>query len=108
MLVTSTEDEAGTTIRISNTGVRVDLSSAERWFEPYATTTAGTDPFLGQGTGLGLTITRSLVMENAGTVAFVTPPPGYQTCVEVHFARKGAPARLRPTRDGIGAKGVDR
>ena len=85
VLVTATETVEGTTIVIANTGEEVDLTDAEKWFEPYASTTAETDPVLGQGTGLGLTITRALVSENAGTVHFTPPPPGYATALSVHF-----------------------
>ncbi|MDE0802693.1 MAG: sensor histidine kinase, partial [Acidimicrobiales bacterium] len=83
--VEANEDGDGTTLVISNTGVGVDVAESERWFDPYASTTTETDPVLGQGTGLGLTITRSLVAENAGTVEFVQPPPGFATCIRVHF-----------------------
>jgi len=70
-------------IRVSNTGAQVNPADGERWFEPYASTTKEIDPVLGQGTGLGLTITRSLVAENAGTIHFVTPRPPFATALEI-------------------------
>jgi len=74
-------------LRIENTGDKVDLQSSERWFEPFRSTTTSVDEALGQGMGLGLTITRSLVDEYGGTIRFVAPSPGYATAIEVEFPR---------------------
>lgn len=74
-------------LRIENTGDEVDPQNGDRWFEPFRSTTTSIDEALGQGMGLGLTITRSLVDEYGGTIRFVSPSPGYATAIEVEFPR---------------------
>ena len=83
---------AGTTedhrwLRLENTGTPVDLASAERWFRPFQSTTLQRlDPLLGQGMGLGLPITRSMLGDYNGTIRFVVPEePGMATAVEIRF-----------------------
>lgn len=74
----------GLRIRISNTGRAVDLHDAERLFRPFVSTTVDSvDPILGQGMGLGLPITRSIVEDYKGSVAFVRPQKGYVTTIAV-------------------------
>lgn len=73
------------TVTIENSGVAVDLAEAENWFRPFESTTVEIDPVLGQGMGLGLTITRRLLEEYRASVAFVKPSPGYSTAVEIRF-----------------------
>ena len=70
-------------VYVQNTGIQVDLDDAERWFLPFETTTQRTDPMLGQGMGLGLTITRDLLEENGGTIRFAEPQGQYSTRIEV-------------------------
>lgn len=72
-----------TVVTVRNTGVRVDLNTADRWFESFQSTTIEIDPVLGQGMGLGLTITRDTVADYGGTVQFVPPGNGYATAVKV-------------------------
>jgi signal transduction histidine kinase len=71
---------------VENTGVAVDLSEGERWFMPFESTTTGIDPVLGQGMGLGLPITRSMLEEYGANIKFVHPGPGYATAVEIVFS----------------------
>jgi signal transduction histidine kinase len=75
-------------IRVENDGSRVDLSTAERWFEPFRSTTERVDESLGQGMGLGLTITRSLLDEYGGSIGFVDPGEGYATAIELELPRR--------------------
>ncbi len=76
-------------IRVENTGETVNPVEAERWFKPFESTTTEIDPILGQGMGLGLTITRS-VLENYGAkVAFVQPSDGYAASIEINFPKSG-------------------
>lgn len=82
----STSDEV--IIRIENTGVRVDLRKAETWFEPFRSTTTGADASLGQGMGLGLTVSRSLMDEYGGTIEFVAPSSGYATALELRWPKR--------------------
>ena len=70
-------------IRIQNTGAAVRLDDAERWFRPFQSTTSEVDPLLGQGMGLGLTITRNLLENYGAFVKFVPPNKPFATAVEV-------------------------
>jgi signal transduction histidine kinase len=82
------EDDLAIRLRVENTGTAVDLRSAERWFEPFRSTTADVDESLGQGMGLGLTITRSLLDEYGGRIYFVPPSSIYATAIEVELPRR--------------------
>lgn len=75
----------GVVFRLENTGAKVNLADAERWFLPFETTTADLDPKLGQGIGMGLPITRNLLEEYGAKVRFVAPTKGLSTAVEVVF-----------------------
>lgn len=75
-------------IRIENTGVAVEPKGGERWFQPFRSTTAQSDPILGQGMGLGLTVSRSLMDEYGGVVEFVTPSGGFATAVELRWPQR--------------------
>jgi signal transduction histidine kinase len=74
-------------ITVENTGTAVNLANAERWFQPFESTTSEADPVLGVGMGLGLTIVRSTLADYGGTVRFVEPSDGYGTAVEVRIPR---------------------
>jgi signal transduction histidine kinase len=74
------------TLRVQNTGDAV-AAGDERWFRPFESTTMrDLDPVLGQGMGLGLPITRSILEDYRATIRFETPDPEFTTCVEVTFA----------------------
>ncbi len=77
----------GATVRIQNTGVAVDESDGERWFRPFESTTSQVDATLGQGMGLGLPITRSLLEERGATISFVKPTGQYATAVKIEFPK---------------------
>lgn len=79
--------EARTDVTVQNTGVAVDVQRAEEWFNPYSSTTVQVNPALGQGMGLGLTITRAMLAEYRGDIAFVQPGPGFATAVRVSLPR---------------------
>jgi signal transduction histidine kinase len=72
-------------IRIENTGARVDLRDAEKWFLPFKSTTVQSDPVLGQGMGMGLPIVRNILDEYGAIVRFVEPSESFSTAVEVRF-----------------------
>ena len=74
--------------RLENTGSRVDPAKGAIWFEPFRSTTHEVNEALGQGMGLGLTITRSMIQEYGGTIAFVSPSPGFATAVEARLPSK--------------------
>ncbi|MEO8350571.1 MAG: HAMP domain-containing sensor histidine kinase [Chthoniobacteraceae bacterium] len=77
--------EGAAVFRLENTGVKVDIEEAERWFRPFETTTAHLEPALGQGMGMGLTITRNLLEEYGAEIRFVRPSSGFATAVEIQF-----------------------
>jgi signal transduction histidine kinase len=83
--VSSSGDDGTLRIRLENTGVAVDPAEGERWFKPFESTTVEVDPVLGQGMGLGLSITRDLLFELGATVEFVRPHRGYATALELVF-----------------------
>lgn len=72
-------------VRVQNTGTRVDPSDGERWFQPFESTTAEVNPVLGQGMGLGLTITRSMLDHYGIKIRFVRPDAPFATAVEMTF-----------------------
>jgi signal transduction histidine kinase len=73
------------TLRIENTGVGVKARDRERFFQPFESTTTSVDAVLGQGMGLGLTLTRSMLEEYGATIDFVEPISGFATAVEIVF-----------------------
>lgn len=75
-----------TAVVVENTGVAVDLKDADRWFRAFESTTAEIDSSLGQGMGLGLTITRDLLEQYGATIQFVAPQKGFATAVEIQFS----------------------
>ncbi|EXJ13997.1 sensor histidine kinase [Imhoffiella purpurea] len=72
-------------IRVENTGARVEPRGSEKWFEPFRSTTTQVDAALGQGMGLGLTITRSILDEYGARIAFVDPSPGFDAAIQIVF-----------------------
>lgn len=82
----TTED--GVRVRLENTGVEVDLDEAERWFQPFESTTVNVDAVLGQGMGLGLAITRAMVEQYGGSIRFVRPSGHYATAIELSIPEK--------------------
>lgn len=74
-----------TVITIENSGKRVKVSEAERWFKPFESTTTSVDPVLGQGMGLGLPITRNMLEQYGAEIRFVEPSEGFATAVSMTF-----------------------
>ena len=84
---TATSDSRVLRVRVQNTGTAVDLDDAERWFGPFESTTEDVDPALGQGMGLGLTLTRRILDYYGISVGFVKPDPPYSTAIEMVFPK---------------------
>ena len=68
-------------VTVENSGSQVDITRSARLFEAFQSTTERPDAVLGQGMGMGLTITRAFVQEYGGTIEFVTPSRGYATSI---------------------------
>ncbi len=68
-------------VKMSNTGSKVNLKKATRLFEAFRSTTERPDAVLGQGMGMGLTITRAFIQEYGGDIEFVTPPSDFATAI---------------------------
>ena len=68
-------------VTVENSGSQVDIARSARLFEAFQSTTERPDAVLGQGMGMGLTITRAFVQEYGGTIEFVAPSRGFATAV---------------------------
>jgi len=83
--ITYKQTRDGTNLRIENTGIRVSVKEGENWFKPFESSTTDVDPVLGQGMGLGLPITRTMLEEYGATIRFVEPSTGFATALEISF-----------------------
>ena len=83
ILASASSTDEQVRILIQNTGTAVQLNDAERWFKPFQSTTSEVNPVLGQGMGLGLTITRNLLENYGAIVKFVQPDSQFATAVEI-------------------------
>jgi signal transduction histidine kinase len=86
--VTARKEDGELVLKIENTGEAVNLATAGRWFEPFRSSTVEVDEALGQGMGLGLTITRSLLDEYGATIEFVKPSSRFSTALELRIPTK--------------------
>jgi signal transduction histidine kinase len=77
--------KGGIVVQVQNTGKRVSPRTGERWFRPFESTTSKVDPVLGQGMGLGLPITRSMLNEYGAEIRFVDAAAGFSTAVQITF-----------------------
>lgn len=66
-------------IEISDSGCGIPSDRLERIFDPFYTTRP-----VGQGTGLGLTVTRDIVVNHGGTID-ISSVPGKSTLVAMRF-----------------------
>ena len=76
-----------TRVVVENTGVPVQPAEGERWFKPFESTTLSIDPILGQGMGLGLPITRSMLEQYGAEISFARPSRGFSTALEILFPK---------------------
>ena len=81
----ATMTKQATIVTIENSGKRVRVSEGERWFKPFESTTTSVDPVLGQGMGLGLPITRSMLEQYGAEIRFVEPSEGFATALSITF-----------------------
>jgi signal transduction histidine kinase len=76
------------TVIVENTGAEVKPDDGERWFLPFESTTASVEAVLGQGMGLGLPITRSILEQYGADIRFAPPSRGYATALKIAFPNK--------------------
>lgn len=91
-VIAVTADEAGdrTLLRVQDTGVGVDLATAERLFEAFERRlklSPERQALALGGTGLGLTIVRMLLDSLGCRVRFVGPDPSFATAVEISWSK---------------------
>jgi signal transduction histidine kinase len=78
--------EGAVRVTLQNTGRRVRLADAEKWFLPFKSTTVESDPVLGQGMGMGLPIVRNILEEYGADIRFVKPSEEFATAIDLTFA----------------------
>ena len=81
ILVGAEMGDEGLQVTMQNSGAAVDLKSAPKLFEAFQSTSERPDAVLGQGMGMGLTITRAFAQEYGGTIEFVKPSAGFATAI---------------------------
>ncbi len=74
-------------VRISDTGVGIPEEVQGRIFEPFVTTKER-----GHGTGLGLVVTRGIVVDHGGTIELLRSAPGQGTEFCIRLPVGGQPA----------------
>ena len=72
-----------------DTGVGVPIEKRERVFSPFVTDSLS-NPVLGVGTGLGLTVVRDIIDTYAGTVRFVDVEKPWKTRLEIVLPERGS------------------
>jgi signal transduction histidine kinase len=85
--------EDGVEIAVSDHGKGIDPALRDKVFDPFFTTKP-----LGQGMGLGLSISYGIVQSHGGTIDFDSPP-GEGTCFRVRLPLR-PPGRACPTGRG--------
>lgn len=81
--------DAGVEIRIEDTGTGIAPDALERIFEPFYTTKPR-----GKGTGLGLPVTRGIVLDHGGAIE-VESALGKGTTFRIRLPRESDPATRR-------------
>lgn len=66
-------------VRVRDSGVGISPENLDRVFEPFFTTKD-----VGEGTGLGLSVSRGIIQEHGGWIS-VESTPGQGACFEIHL-----------------------
>jgi signal transduction histidine kinase len=82
--VTASGEEAQVVVRVRDTGPGMEAAEKARLFEPFYTTKGA-----GEGTGLGLSMSRRIVERHGGSIE-IESEPGAGTCVTVRLPAEGA------------------
>jgi hypothetical protein len=86
--VTTSSDEAGVKVDVSDTGHGIAPEDLDRIYDPFFTTKSAR-----KGTGLGLSITYGIIQEHGGTIeAFARSGRGVRFHLELPLARKAVMA----------------
>ncbi len=78
--ITTSQDDAGTTVTVTDNGGGIPAEIQERIFDPFFTTKE-----VGKGTGQGLAISRSVIVDQHGGTLQVTSEPGEGTTFEIRI-----------------------
>ena len=89
--VTTEAQEDGVVVRIEDSGIGIAPDALAQIFEPFYTTKPR-----GQGSGLGLLVARSIVLEHGGSID-AESKLGEGTCFRIHLPRALAVDELPPT-----------
>lgn len=81
--VTARMVDEGLRVTMQNSGAAVNLKTAPKLFEAFQSTSERPDAVLGQGMGMGLTITRAFAQEYGGHIEFVRPEAPYATAIQL-------------------------
>ena len=81
--IAASGEESQVVVRIRDTGPGMDAAVQARLFEPFYSTKAA-----GEGTGLGLSMSRRIVEERGGRIE-VASEPGEGTCVTIRLPAEG-------------------
>jgi signal transduction histidine kinase len=81
---TSYEANGSVTLRIRDTGIGMSRSELEQAMKPFRQVSTGTPRSRGDGTGLGLPLTKAMVDANRAQFA-ISSTPNEGTLVEVTF-----------------------
>jgi signal transduction histidine kinase len=82
--VVASGEEAQVVVRVRDTGPGMEAAEKARLFEPFYTTKGA-----GEGTGLGLSMSRRIVERHGGSIE-IESEPGDGTCVTVRLPAEGA------------------
>jgi PAS domain S-box-containing protein len=89
--VGSVRSGAYAVLTIRDTGVGMDEATVKKIFDPFFTTKA-----VGEGTGLGLSVTHGIVIRHGGAIK-IGSTPGEGTAFSIYLPLEEAPAKLEMT-----------